>query len=205
MKRELFVWSVVIAGLLAILPGTVRAHCDTMDGPVVITAKAALEKGDVAPVLKWVQKAKEAEIKDAFAKTLAVRKQSPEAKELADRYFFETLVRVHRAGEGAPYTGLKPAGTEIEPGVVAADKALETGKVDELVKDMSDEIAHGIRERFARVQAAKKDADKNVAAGREYVEAYVGYVHYVEGLHEAAKSAAHGHYPETEHHAGHQD
>jgi hypothetical protein len=43
-----------------------------------------------------------------FTKTLAVRKQSKEAKELADMYFFETLVRIHCAGEGAPYTGLKP-------------------------------------------------------------------------------------------------
>jgi hypothetical protein len=47
-----------VAGLAAGLlmaPGTVRAHCDTLDGPVVKTAQEALEKGDVTPVLKWVQ------------------------------------------------------------------------------------------------------------------------------------------------------
>jgi hypothetical protein len=202
MKRMLIV---LLLSTGPYAPRIVDAHCDTLDGPVVATAKAALEKGDVTSILKWVKKVNETEIRDAFKQTLAVRKQSAEAKELADMYFFETLVRIHRAGEGAPYTGLKRAGTEIEPGVVAADKALESGKVDELVKETGDEVAHGIRERFARVQATKKDADKNVAAGREYVEAYVGYVHYVEGLHEAVKSAAHGHYPEEHHDESHKD
>ena len=93
-----------------ILPGIVSAHCDTLEGPVVSTAKAALENGDVTPVLKWVKEDDEKEIRELFAKTLSARKQGKEARELADRYFFETLVRVHRAGEKAPFTGLKPAG-----------------------------------------------------------------------------------------------
>src|SRR5512142_849988 len=76
------------------------AHCDTMDGPVVNTARMALEKGDVTSVLKWVRKEDEGEIKVQFQKTLAARKQGKEAKELADKYFFETLIRIHRAGEG---------------------------------------------------------------------------------------------------------
>src|SRR4030065_373974 len=83
-------------------PNIAGAHCDTLAGPVVVTAKAALEKGDVTPILKWVKKGNEGEIKEAFKKTLAVRKQGKEAQELADMYFFETLVRIHRAGEGAP-------------------------------------------------------------------------------------------------------
>jgi hypothetical protein len=37
----------------------------------------------------------------------------------------------------------------------------------------------------------KNEADKNVDAGREFVEAYVEFVHYAEGLHEAAESNAH--------------
>ena len=98
----------VLAGLAVLLPRAVFAHCDTMDGPVVAAAKAALEKGDVTPVLKWVAKDREGEIRTAFQKTLAVRSKGPEAKELAHMYFFETLVRIHRAGEGAPYTGLQP-------------------------------------------------------------------------------------------------
>ena len=98
-----------LIGLLAlIVPQPAFAHCDTLDGPVVLDAKAALEKGDVTPVLKWVKKDNEKEIRKVFSHTLAVRKLNPEARELADHYFFETLVRVHRAGEGAPFTGLKP-------------------------------------------------------------------------------------------------
>ena len=78
------------------------AHCDTLN-----------------LVLVWVQKDDEAELRRAFHRARSVRKAGGEAKELADLYFFETLVRVHRAGEGAAYTGLKPAGA-IEPPVAAA-------------------------------------------------------------------------------------
>jgi hypothetical protein len=42
-------------------------------------------------------------------------------------YFFETRVCVHREGEGAAYTGLKPAGLDLGPDIPAADKALESG------------------------------------------------------------------------------
>jgi hypothetical protein len=182
--------AVFIAITLFLSAAPARAHCNIMNGPVITTAKAALDKGDVTPVLKWVKKQNEAEIKEAFTQTLAVRKQSAEAKELADRYFFETLVRVHRAGEGAPYTGLQPA-SAVEPGIEAADKALETGKIDDLVKATTDEIAANIRHRFERVTATKKDADKSVAAGREYVEAYVEFIHYVERLHETAEATHH--------------
>ena len=125
------------------------AHCDTLDGPVVTDAKTALAKKDITPVLKWIKPEHEAELKTAFARTLAVRAQSKEARELADQFFFETLVRVHRAGEGAPYTGLKPGGTKVEPAIAAADVALENGKADALIKTVTDEAAAGIRQRFA--------------------------------------------------------
>jgi len=153
-----------------------------MDGPVVKTAQAALSKGDVTPVLKWVRPQHEAEIREAFKKTLAVRGLSPEAKDLADRYFFETLVRLHREGEGAPYTGLKPAG-QVEPVIAASDKALETGSVEGLTQEMVKLVSDGIRRRFAEAMETKKHADETVAAGREFVSAYVAFVHYVEQLH----------------------
>jgi len=179
------------SGLLWMASGSVSAHCDTLDGPVVKDAKVALDKGDVKPVLKWVPKSSEEEIEAAFKKTLAVRSKGAEAQELADRYFFETLVRVHRAGEGAPFTGLKPAGTAPEPAVQAADKALESGSVDALVDLVARDVADGIRRRFARTVEKKKHAEHNVEAGREYVAAYVDYVHYVEGIHAAATSVHH--------------
>lgn len=182
-----------LALALALLaPGVARAHCDTLDGPVVEDARAALEKGDVTPALKWVRPADEEEIRRAFAEAAAVRKLGPQAKELADRSFFETLVRVHRAGEGAPYTGLKPAG-QVEPPIAKADRALEKGSADELAKTVARHAEEGIRERFVRTAEAKKHAGENVAAGRKYVESYVDYIHYVEGLVDAVhKGPAHG-------------
>jgi len=175
----------------ALIPRVVSAHCDTLAGPVVTTAKEALDKGDVTPVLKWVSPAHEAEIRAAFARTLAVRKLGPEAKEMADMYFFETLVRIHREGEGAPYTGLKPAAA-VEPVVAMADKALESGDVDQLAGVIATHVAHGIKERFARALEAKKHADESVAAGRTFVEAYVQFMHYAERLdNDATTSVAH--------------
>lgn len=178
------------AALLSPLPAW--AHCDTLDGPVVNDARTALEKGDPAPVLKWVRAADEQEIRKAFTEAAAVRKLGPEAREMADRYFFETLVRVHRAGEGAPYTGLQPAG-KVDPPIAKADQALEKGNVDELAKAIGRHAEEGVRERFTRTAAAKKHAGENVASGREYVASYVDYVHYVEGLVNAVhKGPAHG-------------
>jgi len=168
------------------LPRKASAHCDTMDGPVVRAAKLALDKPDVTPVLKWVKPRYEGEIRTAFQKTLDVRALSAEAKGLADMYFFETLVRLHRAGEGAPYAGIKPAGTAVEPPVAAADKALETGSADPLVRMVTEAVAAGIRERFAHATEKGKHSDDSVEAGREFVAAYVVFVHYVEGLYLAA-------------------
>ncbi len=174
------------------------AHCDGMDGPVVTAAKKALETGDVNLVLIWVQKKDESEIKKAFQKTLAVRKLNPEARELADMYFFETLVRIHRAGEGAPYTGLKPAGRDLGPAIPAADKAIVDGKVEPVTKLLTGKTQEGIQEQFKKVMAKKNFKKDDVEAGREYIEAYVVFIHYIERLYEAAKEPAHGHYLESE-------
>jgi len=170
----------------------VFAHCDTLDGPVVKTARAALEKGDVVPVLKWVKKENETEIRDLFKKTLTVRGKGKEAQELADMYFLETLVRLHRAGEGEPYTGLKPAGI-VEPAVTEADKALESGSVDNLVKLVTEAASKGIRERFNKAKEAKKHVDQSIEAGREFVEAYVQFTHYAERLHLDSTAEVHHH------------
>ncbi|MEW6116288.1 MAG: DUF6448 family protein [Nitrospirota bacterium] len=186
------VTAIIVCISIWFVPGVADAHCDTLDGPVIMTAKAALEKGDVTPVLKWVRKEDEPAIREMFKKTLSVRSKGPEARELADRYFFETLVRIHRAGEGAPYTGLQPAGS-LEPSIAAADKALKAGSADHLVTMITDAAAKGIRERFAHVVEAKKHAEESVEAGRKFVEAYVDYTHYVERLHNDA-TAHHAHH-----------
>jgi hypothetical protein len=187
----LCVASVLAAGTILLTPSVLSAHCDTYNGPVVTAAEQALEKGDVTPVLRWVKKEDEAKITEAFKKTVAVRSKGPEAKELADNYFFETLVRMHRAGEGEPFTGLK--NEPAEPIVAMSDRALATGSVDSLANKVAAHVKEGIRERFAKALEAKKTADKSVEAGREYVEAYVNYVHYVEGIHAAAMSKGEHH------------
>ena len=187
----------LVCALTALLPSAAFAHCDGLDGPVVIAAQRALDSGNANPVLIWVQKKDEDAIRDAFQKTLAVRKLDPKAKDLADRYFFETLVRVHRAGEGAPYTGLKPAGRDLGPAVPAGDRALEDGKLQPLAKILMQAIEKGLHEQFEQVIARKKFKADDVEAGREYVAAYVTYIHYVERLYDAAKVSAHGHYPEA--------
>jgi hypothetical protein len=184
--------AVCLAGaLLSWAPRAAYAHCDTMDGPVVLAAKAALERGDITGVLKWVRPADELEIRRAFERAIVVRAKGAEARELADQYFYETLVRVHRAGEGAAYEGLKPAGTPMEPAVAAADRALESGSVDEVVKHVSSAVEAGIRERFERAKLARQTAEKSVEAGREFVGAYVEFIHYVERLDQSARAAGH--------------
>ena len=193
MKTNRILIQSVLAGTLLSAAGFLApralGHCDTLDGPVVLAAKTALERKDVTPVLKWIKQGDEVEIKAAFAKTLAVRTKGAEARELADQFFFETLVRVHRAGEGAPFTGLKPAGTPLEPPIAEADQALETGSPDKVIKLVTQEAAAGIRKRFAETQEKKAHAEHNVEAGRAFVAAYVEYVHYIEALHQAAKAA----------------
>ena len=186
-------------GLLGAVLGPNRgfAHCDGLDGPVVKAARKALETGNANLVLIWVQKKDEGEVMMAFQKTLAVRKLNPQAKELADMYFFETLVRIHRAGEGEPYTGLKPAGRDLGPAIPAADKALESGKLEPLLKTLNETVQTEVREKFKAFAAKKKFKPDDVDAGREYIEAYVLFLGYVERIYEAAKSPAGGHSQES--------
>ena len=176
----------VVLAAAALTWGTAaQAHCDSVDGPVVGQARKALDKGNVNLVLGWVQKKDEAEIRQAFQSAAAVRKHGGTARELADQAFFETLVRVHRAGEGAPYTGLKPAG-RIEPPVAAADKSIASGELKPVARMIFEPAERGLHEKFEAVQATRNHKPDDVDAARAHVNAYVAYVHYVEALHQAA-------------------
>ena len=173
--------------------GRALAHCDTLDGPVVTKARQALEKRDVKLVLPWVAAKDEGEIRHAFELAVAVRGKGEKEKELADRFFFETLVRVHRAGEGAPFTGLKPAGLNMGPAIPAADKALETGDPKAVLDLINEKVHEGIHRYYMAATEKKKHAGESVEAGRDYVQAYVPYVHYVERLYnDATAPIAHG-------------
>ncbi len=180
----------ITVAIFLLATAKVWAHCDTMNGPVVKAGRQALDSKDIHHVLIWVQPSNEPEIRAAFEKALAVRVLGGEAKELADRYFFETLVRVHRAGEGAPYTGLKEE--EVEPGIAAAEHALEAGSVKDLSKELSGALQKQLEESFRKVKAARTFNPADVEAGRRYVAAYVSYIHFVERLHQAIESGGEG-------------
>lgn len=180
---------VMAIGSLVLNPASASAHCDAMDGPVVQAARTALDKNDVGLVLRWVASEREADVRAAFTRTLTVRALGGDARALADTWFFETLVRIHRAGEGAPFDGLKPAG-HIEPFVAAVDRSLATGSVETVVGDVTTHVSRSVRERFTKARETAARADSSVEAGRAYVAAYVDYLHYVEALHKAGATDA---------------
>lgn len=191
------VCAVAAAIFLSLAAGNAAwAHCDGLDGPVVQAARRALESGNANYVLIWVKHGAEAEIKQVFQQALAVRKLGPAAKDLADRHFFETVVRIHREGEGAGFTGLKPAGRDLGPAVPAADKAIESGSLTAVTKLLTESVQHAIDGRFAEVMAKKNFNPDEVAKGQEYVEAYVSFIHLVERIYQASVHKAEGHHPE---------
>ena len=174
----------VLAGVLILRPAAARAHCDTMDGPVVKAAQRALATKNVNLVLIWVQEKDEAEILQRFRQTLAVRRLNREARNLADNYFFETLVRLHRAGEGEPYTGLKPAGTDLGPIIPVADRALQNGSTAALLNMFGASEQADLQKRLQDIKAKRSFKEDDLAAGREFVKAYISFMHYVEHLYE---------------------
>jgi hypothetical protein len=196
MKHNL---SILVSVMLLILASasSMFSHCDGLDGPVVQAAQKAIATGDVNLVLIWVQKGDEDEVRKIFKETIAVRKLSPEARELADMHFFETLVRLHRAGEGAGFTGLKPAGRDLGPAIPAADKALRDANVEPLINLMTTTIQDRIRDHFNETFTKQKSSKDDLDAGRAFVNAYVEYVHCVETLYETATRPIHGHYDDT--------
>jgi hypothetical protein len=168
-------------------------HCDSLDGPVVRATRLALDAGDVELVLPFVPAAGEPEVRAVFEQAVKVRDQGDLARDLADRYLFETVVRVHRAGEGAPFTGLKPAGLDVGPVIPIAEAAIDSGSVDDLATFLADAVRHEAAERFAAMRAAKAHADETgtVADAREYVERMLGLQVWAHKLLGAVHAAAH--------------
>ncbi|MFA3781463.1 DUF6448 family protein [Melioribacteraceae bacterium 4301-Me] len=177
-----FLLILVLVSTIFIFTNTTYAHCDSMEGPVVKAAKKALETNNVNYVLIWVKQEYENEIKTLFEKVKNVRKLNSEAKELADMFFFETLVRLHRMGEGEGYTGLKPVGYKPNEGIEAADIAIDKGSVDEILNRVDKSFHQNVVKYYNDVQSKKNYDVNDVTAGREFVEAYVHFIHYVENL-----------------------
>ncbi|QOD91905.1 hypothetical protein H2514_04535 [Lysobacter sp. CW239] len=190
----------LVVALAFATAGPAMAHCDSLDGPVIADAQKALIEKNVTPVLKWIPANDEAEVRSAFDMALAVRGESDTARTVADNYFFETLVRVHRASEGAGFTGIKPLGS-MDPSIAAADRALETGNADALADQLAAAIRGQVSERFATAYKQRQVAEDSVEQGREYVESYVQFTHFVEavdkllteGISHAPGESDHGH------------
>lgn len=191
----------LLRSLFEAMVPSVDAHCDTADGPAVTDGRKALQTGNINFALKWIQADGEAELAEVFDKALAVRKLGPKAAEVADRLFLETLVRLHRLGEGVGFTGIQPSGAKVDPIVVAADRALDAGDDRELMALAPAGRRDELHRRFT-VALAKKAFDvDNVAAARDYVAAYVSFFKFAEG--EDHEHGQHVHAPVSRgHHAG---
>lgn len=196
-KAPLFLLPIlVLVTVILFQPGSASAHCDSVDGPVVKAAQKALETGNINYVLPFIKTEDEAELKVAFEKALAARGQGDAAREVADRFFYETAVRIHRAGEGAPYTGLKPAGQDYGPALPMAEEAIEIGSAEELLDLMFEGVRHGILTRFNEVRelkvAAEAAGSDDVEAQRRYVEAALEFEKYILGLYQTSTGAVEG-------------
>lgn len=193
IKIKMLAASALAAGLL-FGSQSAQAHCDSIDGPVAKAALAALDTGNVNLALPYAPAAAENEIKAVFTQTLKVRALGPDARTLADRAFIETTVRLHRAGEGAAYTGLKPAGIDYGPAIPAAERAIETGNLAQVKALLVEEVDHALRARLAHVLETQKGikepkTTKDVPAARARASAELGFVTYVEGLRQAVDGA----------------
>jgi len=188
-KRYKSIFSIVLLFALMILGSLpASAHCDSFDGPTIKDAVKALETNNVNLVLKWITPEQEKVIIPLFNKTYSLKTGDKEVYEIVEKHFFETLVRLHRETEGAPFTGLKPAGTTKKI-VQLSDQALESNNVEDLLVKLNTHIDKLIKEKYEKVVALDKVRNDSPSKGREYVEAYVDYTHTIEAIHDIAEQS----------------
>lgn len=194
LKSITKIFIAILAVLTLIGSNPVSAHCDSYDGPVITDAREALEKNDPELVLKWISKDQEKEVVSLFYKTVALKNGDMEIYEVIEKYFFETLVRLHRETEGAPYTGLKAAGTTKQI-VKLSDRALSTGDIGDLITKLNKHIEGVILEKYNKTAELEQKKNGSVETGRAFVEAYVDYTHTLEALHDILEhgSVSHNH------------
>lgn len=166
-------------------------HCDSLDGPVVAAARQALEAADVTLVLPFVPAEAEVEVRNAYARVTRLRSTSPQAREVVELWFFETVVRLHRAGEGAPYTGLKPAGLSVGPVIPLAELAIETGSSQELGTFLGNVLRDELKHRLDAAHELAAHRARSLEDERRYVQAVLGYEVYSHHLYEAMRATGH--------------
>lgn len=180
----------LLAASLALSPRPASAHCDSVDGPVAQAVAKALDNGNVYLVLPYAPASAEAELRDSFAQARTVRALGGEARTLADRSFLETAIRLHRAGEGAEYTGVKPAGIDYGPMIPAAERSVESGDLQSVRAVLMEEIEHALGERLAHVRELQKASKEpksaaDVAAARERISAELEFITFAESVRQA--------------------
>lgn len=175
------IWTAFIAAFFLLISIPSYAHCDSYDGPVIKDALRALENNNAELVLKWIAPQQEKEVIDLFDKTYKLKSGDREVYSIVEKHFLETLVRLHRETEGAPFTGLKPAGS-MTPLVEMADRSIEVKSMEEVSKTVTTHLEQVLRERYAEVMELHKTKNNSVEEGRAYVHAYVEYTHTLEAL-----------------------
>ncbi|HLU90254.1 MAG TPA: DUF6448 family protein, partial [Cyclobacteriaceae bacterium] len=176
IKNSLGKAAVLLAAMMLAFTVPTYAHCDSYDGPVIQDAYKALDQEDVSYVMKWIFEDQEAEITSLFNKTVNLKQGDAEVYGIVEKHFLETLVRLHRETEGAPYTGLKPAGSTA-PIVQMADNSIENLEVKTLLTNLGNHIQAVITDKYNKVAELSTVKDNSVAEGRAYVVAYVDYTH----------------------------
>lgn len=165
-------------------------HCDSLDGPVVTAARKALEAEDVELVLPYVHAGGEPEVRSMFTTVLPVRRQSPAARAVADQLFLETVVRVHRAGDGAPYTGIKPAGLTVGRVIPLAEHSIESGSSEALVRFLSEVLRDEFTSRLEHVKLLDAMKHLSLDFARKHVEAMLGFEAYAHLVYQALSARA---------------
>jgi hypothetical protein len=181
VNRLLVLSIILFISLLGIQPAS--AHCDSFDGPALLDAAKALETNNVELIKKWIRVEDEAAVVPLFHKTYSLKDGDPMVYEIVRTHFYETFVRLHREMEGAPFTGLKAAGTTAHI-TVMSDNALESGDFKALLTALNRHINGQLMEKYEKVSALYPVKDRSVEEGRAYVSAYIDYTHAVEAVHD---------------------
>ncbi len=163
------------------------AHCDRENGPVAMAAKEALKTGNLDQILIWVGEEQEQELREKFQHSLEVYKNGGNSAELAEKYFMETAVRLHRAAEGMPFEGLKQASPN-PPDIEAAEKALETGNFEPVKELLCSALEEESLKWLEKARTSAENKEESIAAGREWVDNYVKYIVYIHKLYKTIQA-----------------
>ncbi len=176
---------ILLLAVFLLAPAGLRAHCDRVNGPVAKSARQALKTGQFKPVAIWIGEEQEAALQDRFESSLKAYRAGGPGKKVAKSYFMSEAIRLHRAAEGMPFTGLKPA-SELPIDLKLAEKARETGDVQPVVDLLSSELEQKVKKWFKTSREARRqwEQQQNVETGRKWADAYVKYIIYVHKLYQ---------------------